>query len=87
MEIDKIELMELIDAALSADYTRVRRAGGRIAQSVRSADPETATQLKSLIRKKGVPLRASGYSEILPVDSKSRLALVEEQPWPDYLCL
>lgn len=83
MEIDKLDLMELLDASLSADYTRVRRAGAKIAQSMRGVDPEAASQLKALIRKKGVPLRASGYSEVLPVDSKSRLALVEEQPWPD----
>jgi len=83
MDIDKSDLLELLDAALSADYTRVRRAGAKIAERVRGGDPEAASQLKTLIRKKGVPLRASGYSEVLPIDSKSRLALVEEQAWPD----
>jgi len=28
-------------------------------------------------------LQASGFTEILPVDNKSRLPLIEEQPWPD----
>ncbi len=35
-----------------------------------------------MIKKRGVPLRASGYMESLPVDAKSRLPLVEEQSWP-----
>lgn len=82
MEIQVPELIELVDAALSADYTRVRRAASNVARLAESADPDAARALRALIRKKGVPLRASGYTESLPVDSKSRLPLVEEHPWP-----
>jgi SpoVK/Ycf46/Vps4 family AAA+-type ATPase len=41
-----------------------------------------AEHLRATLKKRGVPLRASGYAETLPVDAKSRLPLIEEQPWP-----
>lgn len=76
-------LIELTDAALAADYTRVRRVANAIARELaEGGDLEAAHELRSLLRKKGVPLRASGYVEQLPVDTKSRLPLVEEQAWP-----
>jgi SpoVK/Ycf46/Vps4 family AAA+-type ATPase len=80
---DARRLIELTDAALAADYTRVRRAANAIARVLAErGDIEAAEELRSLLRKKGVPLRSSGYAEQLPVDAKSRLPLVEEQPWP-----
>ena len=84
MTVDPKSIIELTDAALAADYTRVRRAANLIARELTKAGKEaTAKKLRSLVRKRGVPLRASGYLEALPVDSKSRLPLVEEQPWPE----
>lgn len=83
MNIDLANIVELADASLSADYTRVRRAANAIARDLAKAgNEETARELRALVRKKGVPLRASGYMETLPVDTKSRLPLVEEHPWP-----
>lgn len=77
-------LLELTDAALFADYTRVRRVATAIAKDLEKSGHESeAKELRALIRKRGVPLRAAGYVETLPVDSKSRLPLVEERPWPD----
>ncbi len=76
------DVIELVDAALSADYTRVHRVGGKIARAMSGMDKEAAKRLRALIRRRGVPLRASGYSEALPLDAKSRLPLIEEQPWP-----
>ncbi|KQT80556.1 AAA family ATPase [Methylobacterium sp. Leaf466] len=78
--VSQDDLLELVDAALAADYTRVRRAGSKIAGEL--DDENAARALRALIRRKGVPLRASGYAESLPVDGKSRLPLIEEQPWP-----
>jgi hypothetical protein len=76
-------LVDLIDAALAADYTRVRRAANGLARVLEAeGETEAAKELRALIKKRGVPLRASGYMESLPVDSKSRLPLVEEQGWP-----
>ena len=84
MIVDPKNVIELTDAALAADYTRVRRAVNLIAREFTKAGKEAAAkELRSLVRKRGVPLRASGYLEALPVDSKSRLPLVEEQPWPE----
>src|ERR1700721_548826 len=81
--VDPKHLIELADAALSADYTRVRRIAGNLARELAKAgDEDAAKELRALVRKRGVPLRASGYVETLPVDTKSRLPLVEEQPWP-----
>jgi SpoVK/Ycf46/Vps4 family AAA+-type ATPase len=81
--IDPKVLVDLIDAALAADYTRVRRAANGLARVLEAeGQTEAAKELRALIKKRGVPLRASGYMESLPVDSKSRLPLVEEQGWP-----
>lgn len=82
MSVGADDIIELIDAALSADYTRVRRTGNRLAVLIGEDNPEAAKKLRALIRKRGVPLRASGYAEALPVDVKSRLPLIEEQSWP-----
>jgi ATP-dependent Zn protease len=81
--IDPKLLIELTDAALAADYTRVRRAANSVARGLEEDGAvDQAKKLRALVRKRGVPLRASGYMESLPVDAKSRLPLVEEQPWP-----
>jgi SpoVK/Ycf46/Vps4 family AAA+-type ATPase len=81
--IDPKSLIELTDAALAADYTRVRRAANALVRDLsKDGDEATANELRALVKKRGVPLRASGYMETLPVDAKSRLPLVEEQPWP-----
>lgn len=83
MAVNSKHLIELADAALAADYTRVRRVASMLAQDLaKNGDEGAAKELRALLRKRGVPLRASGYMESLPVDSKSRLPLVEEQPWP-----
>lgn len=83
MPIDPKHLIELTEAALAADYTRVRRAANSVAKDLeKDGALDQAKELRSLVRKRGVPLRASGYMEALPVDAKSRLPLVEEQPWP-----
>jgi SpoVK/Ycf46/Vps4 family AAA+-type ATPase len=82
MAIPASDIIELVDAALSADYTRVRRMGSKIAKALNDDDVDAAQKLRALIRRRGVPLRASGYVEALPVDAKSRLPLIEEQPWP-----
>ena len=83
MEIKSESLVELLDAAMSADYTRVKRIGSEIARLLADSDqPEAARKIRALMRKKGVPLQASGFAEALPVDSSSRLPLVEEQDWP-----
>ena len=79
MEVDKTVISELINAAMSADYTAVRRFGRDIARQLASqGDLEGAKWIQSILRKRGVPLQASGYAEALPRDSSSRLPLIEE---------
>lgn len=83
MPIDAKYLIELTNAALAADYTQLRRVVHKVARELEQAgESAAATELRAAIKKSGVPLRASGYMESLPVDAKSRLPLVEEQPWP-----
>lgn len=76
------DLLRLIDASLNADYTSVRQISNRLASYAAGSDPEVSKRIKLSIRRNGVPLRASGYSETLPTDPKSRSALIEEQAWP-----
>ena len=83
MEVDKSLITALVEAAMTADYTAVRRLGGRIAKGMAEQhDLEGAKALQNLLRKRGVPLQASGYAEALPRDAGSRLPLIEEGQWP-----
>lgn len=83
MEVDTKTLFEIFTSALGADYTRLRRVGNRIAKDLAASDQgDDARVLQSLLRKKGVPLQASGYTEDLPRDGGSRLPLIEEGSWP-----
>lgn len=83
MPLRSEDILEFADAALAADYTRLRKVGHRIVKTLEIDDPEVARRLRISLSRRGVPLRASGYSETLPVDSKSRLPLVEEVSWPN----
>lgn len=83
MKVDTALLLKLFEAAISADYTSVRRIGGQLARRLaEEQDLEAAKALQALLRKRGVPLRASGYVEAIPRDAASRLPLVEEEQWP-----
>jgi SpoVK/Ycf46/Vps4 family AAA+-type ATPase len=83
MEVDKSILLKLFEASLAADYTAVRRIGGMVARQLAEGDDaDSAKSLQALLRKRGVPLQASGYVEAIPRDAGSRLPLVEEMPWP-----
>ena len=79
MEVDKTVISGLINAAMSADYTAVRRFGRDIARQLASqGDHEGAKWIQSILRKRRVPLQSSGYAEALPRDNASRLPLIEE---------
>jgi SpoVK/Ycf46/Vps4 family AAA+-type ATPase len=82
MQVEQTDIIALIEASLEANYSDVRAISNRIAKSISVQDVELAKKLKSILRKKGVPLRSSGYMESIPVDSKSRMALIEEHQWP-----
>jgi len=83
MIVDTPLLAALIESAMSADYTGVRRAGNEIAKRLAAAnDLDGARTIQALLRKRGVPLQASGYTEALPRDAGSRLPLIEEGQWP-----
>lgn len=83
MKVDKTLVLSLLEAAMSADYTAVRRIGNQFAKNFAAEkDLESAKAIQVLLRKRGVPLQTSGYAEALPRDAGSRLPLVEEGQWP-----
>lgn len=83
MQVDGRSLIELLQAAMAADYTKVRRLGGAFARSLaEEGDLESAKSIQALLRRRGVPLQASGFTEALPRDAGSRLPLIEEGSWP-----
>lgn len=75
-------IFEFAEAAMSADYSRLRKAGQQLTKEIEPTDPEAAKRLRTLLGRKGVTLQASGFTEMLPIDSKSRLPLLEEHQWP-----
>lgn len=82
MHVNQDDMIALIEAALDANYSDLRAVSNRIAKSASVDDIECAKKIKSVLRKKGVPLQSSGYVESLPVDPKSRAPLLEEAQWP-----
>lgn len=82
MEVDTQIISELLEAALSADYTRLRRAGNRLAKLAAVADPEAGKSIQRILKRQGVPLQASGYSQQLPRDTGTSLPLIQEAAWP-----
>jgi SpoVK/Ycf46/Vps4 family AAA+-type ATPase len=83
MKVDKEIILSLLESALSANYTGVRRIGNLLAkQLLEERDIEGAKAVQALMKKRGVPLQASGYAEALPRDASSRLPLIEESEWP-----
>ncbi len=83
MEVDKDLLISLLESAMSADYTRVRQVGNQLAKRfAEEKDLDAAKAIQSMLRKRGIPLQASGFAEALPRDAGSRLPLVEEGSWP-----
>ena len=57
MVASNLDLVEFADAALNADYTRLRRVGQRISKAIEADDPDAARQLRLVLNKKGVPFR------------------------------
>lgn len=82
IKVSDSNLVSLISASFDADYSEVRRATNKIAQEISDTNIDLAKQIKSIARKKGVPLRSSGYLDNLPSDPKSKMDLVEEAEWP-----
>ena len=78
-----MHVVHLIEASMNADYSEVRRLGSYLTKDlVLLGYEDEAKRISSFLRKKGVPLQASGQLEMLPVDMRSKLPLIEEMPWP-----
>lgn len=75
-------LLKLIEASLEANYSDVRKASNILAKELSDENLDLAKKIKAIVRRKGVPLRASGYLDKLPSDSKSKVDLLEETQWP-----
>ncbi|MBN5175845.1 AAA family ATPase [Stenotrophomonas pavanii] len=81
------DVAQFAEAAMGADYTKLRRIGQRLAAAMADEHAEAARRVRLAIGRKGVPLQAAGFTEALPVDGKSRLPLVEELPCPAAPCM
>jgi len=46
------DLVEFADAALAADYTRLRRVGQRLSKALEGDDPEGARRFRLVLNKK-----------------------------------
>lgn len=76
-------IAQLINASINANYSDVRRLGSYLTKDLAQLGFEDqAKKISASLRRKGVPLQASGQMEMLPLDMKSKLPLVEEIPWP-----
>ncbi|WP_024905765.1 AAA family ATPase [Robbsia andropogonis] len=82
MSLPVTNLIEFAEAALAADYSRLRKVGQQLVHEIATTDADGARRFRLALNRKGVPLQAAGFTEMLPVDGKSRLPLVEEHPWP-----
>jgi len=76
-------IIKLLDVALSGDAAGVRRVGHELVRAYEEAgQKEIAKEIAAFIRRKGMPLQASGMQQAIPVDTASRLSLAEPTPWP-----
>lgn len=74
---------DLLDAALSGNHDAMRKVGTHFAQEYRGADRrEVHSRINNAFRTRVTQLSDVRSVNRLPVDAKSRVALIEEQPWP-----
>jgi chromosomal replication initiation ATPase DnaA len=74
---------QLIEAALAGNQAAVRQLGTTFARAYRGPDRnEVSGRISSLVRQRATSLDSVRSVERLPLDNKSRVPLLEEQPWP-----
>ncbi|GLI95226.1 AAA family ATPase [Methylocystis echinoides] len=80
---DADTIIGLVEAAMGADYSALRRAGSQLVRRFsEDGQAEHATRLRGVLRRRSAPLRTSGHVQELPLDGRSRLPLVDENPLP-----
>ncbi|RWL74851.1 MAG: ATP-binding protein [Mesorhizobium sp.] len=80
---DADTIIGLVEAAMGADYSALRRAGSQLVRRFsEEGQADHATRLQGVLRKRSAPLRTSGHVQELPLDGRSRLPLVDENPFP-----
>lgn len=80
---DADTIIGLVEAAMGADFSALRRAGSELVRRLsEDGQSEHATRLRGVLRRRSAPLRTSGYVQELPVDGRSRLPLMDENPFP-----
>ncbi|WP_112664037.1 AAA family ATPase [Microvirga flavescens] len=74
---------DLVDVALSGNQDAIRHIGSLFAREYRGPDRrEVQGRISSAMQRRLVSLNDVRSVSQLPVDGKSRVPLVEEQPWP-----
>ena len=80
---DADTIIGLVEAAMGADYSTVRRVGSQLVRRFsEEGQGDHATRLRGVLRKRSAPLRTSGHVQELPLDGRSRLPLVDDNPLP-----
>lgn len=80
---DADAIIGLVEAAMGADYTALRRAGSELVRRFsEEGRADHASRLRGVLRRRSAPLRTSGHVNELPLDGRSRLPLVDENPFP-----
>jgi MoxR-like ATPase len=80
---DADTIIGLVEAAMGADFSAVRRAGSQLVRRLSEEGyADHATRLRGMLRRRSAPLRTSGHIQELPLDGRSRLPLVDENPLP-----
>jgi SpoVK/Ycf46/Vps4 family AAA+-type ATPase len=81
--VDADTIIGLVEAAMGADYSALRRAGSQLVRRFsEEGHADHATRLRGVLRRRSAPLRTSGHVQELPLDGRSRLPLVDENPLP-----
>lgn len=80
---DADAIIGLVEAAMGADYSALRRVGSQLVRRFsEEGQIDQAARLRGLLRSRSAPLRTSGHVQELPLDGRSRLPLVDENPAP-----
>ena len=82
-EADVDTIIGLVEAAMGADYSALRRAGSQLVRRFsEEGHADYAARLRGLLRRRSSPLRTAGHVQELPLDGRCRLPLVDENPLP-----
>lgn len=74
---------KLVEAFINGDVQQFRQIGNDLAGILYAqGSVQEAKRIRAALKKRRLPIEASNFSTGLPLDSRTRLPLLEERPWP-----